>query len=218
MINYEIYNHLTLVIFSLFLFSSCTVTEVAQKTKNTFTSGAGYLKDKSIKAYGASKRALGIENSKKNPAKPMSVSKRKFDVLSDGTQVNLFVLTNANGMQVSLLDYGGTVKDIRVPDRDGKLKNVSLGFSNIKDYVEKSPYFGCITGRYANRIAKGKFSLGGKIIRSLPTMPQIIYMVAIKVLISSFGMPKSRSSVRESFSRGKVLMGRKVILGILIAK
>ena len=87
----------------------------------------------------------------------MSVSKRKFDVLPDGTPVNLYKMTNANGMQVSILDYGGTVKEILVPDRNGNLANVSLGFDNINDYIEKSPYFGCITGRYANRIAKENF-------------------------------------------------------------
>ena len=60
------------------------------------------------------------------------------------------------------MDYGATVKEILIPDRNGKFTNVSLGFSNLDDYRAKSPYFGCTTGRYANRIAQGKFTLDGK--------------------------------------------------------
>ena len=77
--------------FLLFLFvsilSSCVLTDFAHKTKNTFSDGATYLKDKSKKAYGASKRALGIEYANSNSIKPMSVSKRKFDDLPDGTEL-----------------------------------------------------------------------------------------------------------------------------------
>jgi len=60
------------------------------------------------------------------------------------------------------MTYGGTVVAINVPDKDGKLGDVALGFDTLGEYEEKSPYFGCITGRYANRIAKGKFALDGK--------------------------------------------------------
>ena len=79
-----------------------------------------------------------VKDDASNSSKPMSVSKRKFDVLPDGTPVNLYKMTNANGMQVSILDYGGTVKEILVPDRNGNLANVSLGFDNINDYIEKA--------------------------------------------------------------------------------
>ena len=151
-----------LILLSLSFQSGCTFSEVSQKTKGAFESSASYLKNSGKKAYKSSKRVLGFEEDVSKTLKPMSVSKRKFDVLPDGTQVNIYVMTNANGMQVSLLDYGGTVKEIRVPDRNGEFANVSLGFSKINDYVEKSPYFGCITGRYANRIAGGKFSLDGE--------------------------------------------------------
>jgi galactose mutarotase-like enzyme len=64
-------------------------------------------------------------------------------------------------MEVKILTYGGILQSIRVPDRHGRLANVTLGFDNLADYVAKSPYFGCITGRYANRIAKGQFQLNG---------------------------------------------------------
>ena len=82
--------------------------------------------------------------------------------MPDGAVVSKYTLSNANGMRVGILDYGGTVKEIFAPDRNGDFANVSLGFDNLNDYREKSPYFGCITGRYANRIAGGKFSLDGK--------------------------------------------------------
>ena len=152
-----------LAIFSFSLLNlSCSLSEISQKSKDTFSKSANYLKQTSQKAYQKTKEAFGQESAPAKSPKPMSVSKVKFGTLSDGTQVNLYIISNANGMYVSVLDYGGTVKDIYAPDRNGDFANVSLGFSNIKDYEEKSPYFGCITGRYANRIAKGKFSLNGK--------------------------------------------------------
>ena len=60
------------------------------------------------------------------------------------------------------MTYGGAIQSIMVPDRDGNMANVALGFDNIDQYVNESPYFGSITGRYANRIASGKFTLDGK--------------------------------------------------------
>ena len=63
-------------------------------------------------------------------------------------------------MEVKIITYGGIITSIKVPDRHGKMDNVALGFDNLQDYETKSPYFGCITGRYANRIAKGVFTLG----------------------------------------------------------
>ena len=63
-------------------------------------------------------------------------------------------------MSVQILTYGGVVHAIDVPDRDGKVANVALGFAKLEDYLTKSPYFGNITGRYANRIAGGDFSAG----------------------------------------------------------
>jgi len=65
-------------------------------------------------------------------------------------------------MKVMITDYGGTVTQIWAKDRNGIFKNVVLGYKSLEDYLEKSPYFGCITGRYANRIADGNFTLDGK--------------------------------------------------------
>mgnify|MGYP001396115194 FL=1 len=74
---------------------------------------------------------------------------------------DLYVLKNARGVEVEILTYGGIVRSIRVPDRNGEMANVVLGFKTAEEYRGAHPYFGCITGRYANRIAGGKFTLDG---------------------------------------------------------
>lgn len=88
--------------------------------------------------------------------------KQSYGKTSDGQQVDEYTLTNAHGMEVKLITYGGILTSIRVPDRNGTLENVTLGFDNLADYENKSPYFGSIIGRYGNRIAEGKFTLKGK--------------------------------------------------------
>jgi len=80
----------------------------------------------------------------------------------DGQPVERYTLTNETGMSVSILTYGGIIQSMIVPDRRGRLDNVVLGFDNLDEYVSKSPYFGAIVGRYANRIAGGRFELDGK--------------------------------------------------------
>jgi aldose 1-epimerase len=85
-----------------------------------------------------------------------------FGKTKDGTEVQLYTLTNANGMVVKITNYGGIVTEIHVPDREGKMADVALGYGGLEDYLAGSPYFGCITGRYANRIAKGMFRIEGK--------------------------------------------------------
>ena len=78
-----------------------------------------------------------------------------------GNEVLKYTLTNRKGMRVSILTYGGILQAIEVPGRRGRLTNVTLGFNNLDQYVNENPYFGNITGRYANRIANGQFSLNG---------------------------------------------------------
>lgn len=85
-----------------------------------------------------------------------------YGAMPDGTQVEQFTLTNKHGMVAKLISYGGTLTELQVPDKDGRLVDVVLGFDKLDDYRTKSPYFGCIAGRYANRIAKGRFTLDGK--------------------------------------------------------
>jgi aldose 1-epimerase len=81
----------------------------------------------------------------------------------DGQDVYEYTLTNTNKdpMEVKIITYGGIITSIKVPDRQRNMANVALGFDNLGDYETKSPYFGCITGRYANRIAEGQFTLDG---------------------------------------------------------
>src|SRR4030095_11359895 len=109
--------------------------------------------------------ALFATASASSAGPPPTITTASFGKLSTGpeagTQVDIYTLTNSRGMEVKILSYGGILQSIRVPDRHGRMANVTLGFDNIADYETKSPYFGCITGRYANRIALGKFQLNG---------------------------------------------------------
>lgn len=91
-----------------------------------------------------------------------SATSEPYGKTADGKPVELYTLTNDAGASVKFISYGGIITEINVPDRLGRLGNVVLGFKTLADYETKNPYFGCITGRYANRIAKGKFSLDGK--------------------------------------------------------
>ena len=92
----------------------------------------------------------------------MTIEKSPFGKTEDGTAVDLYTLTNDKGASVKITNYGGTVTSINVPDKDGKMGDVVCGFNSVEEYIKGSPYFGCITGRYANRIAKGKFTVDGK--------------------------------------------------------
>ena len=80
----------------------------------------------------------------------------------DGQAVQLFTLSNSHGMQVTVSNYGGILQRIDVPDRNGESANVALGFTNLDDYIQRSPFFGALVGRYGNRIAYGKFTLDGQ--------------------------------------------------------
>jgi aldose 1-epimerase len=91
-----------------------------------------------------------------------SLKKSTFGQLPDGQNVDLYTLTNASGMQVGIMNYGAIVVSLKVPDRQGKIADVVLGLDSFKEYLQKRPYFGAVVGRYANRIAHGKFSLEGK--------------------------------------------------------
>lgn len=81
----------------------------------------------------------------------------------DGQAITQYTITNPAGMQVSILNYGGTLTDIITPDKEGNKGNVILGFDSLSGYLQKgNPYFGSLIGRYGNRIANGKFTLDGK--------------------------------------------------------
>lgn len=93
-------------------------------------------------------------------AKP-HMTKTTFGETQDGQGVDLYTLTNRNGMEVAITNYGGRVASLLAPDRAGKVADIVLGFDDLKGYLEKNPYFGALVGRYANRIANGEFKLNG---------------------------------------------------------
>jgi aldose 1-epimerase len=92
----------------------------------------------------------------------MNLEKKLFGKTSDGAEVDLYSLTNANGLKVEIMTYGATLTSVETPDRDGKTANITLHLDSLDDYLKGHPFFGSIAGRYANRIAKGNFTLDGK--------------------------------------------------------
>jgi len=90
----------------------------------------------------------------------MNISKKAFGKTEDG-QVDLYTLVNDNGMKAEIMTYGGIIRSLEVPDRNGKLGDIVLGYDTVDEYVKATPYFGALIGRYGNRIAKGKFTLKG---------------------------------------------------------
>jgi len=89
------------------------------------------------------------------------VKKSAFGKTAEGQAVDLYALTNRNGIEVRITNYGGRVVSILVPDRQGKMGDVVLGFDNLDGYLGNNPYFGALVGRYANRIAQARFVLDG---------------------------------------------------------
>jgi len=94
--------------------------------------------------------------------KPGSTTKKPFGKTPDGQQVDLYVLTNKGGVEAAITTYGGAVVSLKVPDRNGKLGDVVLGYDSAEGYVNDKSYFGAIVGRYGNRIGHAQFSLDGK--------------------------------------------------------
>ena len=101
-------------------------------------------------------------STKKKITMPLvTIEKTDFGKTRDGISIDQFTLKNENGMELSAINYGGIITSWKAADRNGNYEDVVLGFNNITQYEEESPYFGAIIGRYANRIAKGKYELNG---------------------------------------------------------
>ncbi|MDC8786464.1 aldose epimerase family protein [Roseateles koreensis] len=96
------------------------------------------------------------------PTAAPSIHRREFGLMPDGRVVHEYTLDNGRGLRLSAINYGGIVTGLHVPDPQGRSANVVLGFDKLTDYLERNPHFGTIVGRYANRIAKGQFMLGGQ--------------------------------------------------------
>ena len=87
--------------------------------------------------------------------------KHRYGVTEDGREVDIYHLTNDDGIRVSILTFGGIIATLEVPDRTGRLANVVLGLASLDSYARVSPHFGAVVGRFANRIAGGRFTIDG---------------------------------------------------------
>ena len=107
--------------------------------------------------------SLGRCNNPKNDNKmrnnKVSVKKSFYGITKDNRKVDLYSFKIENGIEVDIINYGGIITSIKVPDKKGEIKDIVLGYNKLEDYITESPYFGSIVGRYGNRIAKGKFNL-----------------------------------------------------------
>lgn len=115
---------------------------------------------------------LAIPACKKEPVAPaggaadeggpaMKVTSELFGRLADGTAVDIYTLKNASGLEARVMTYGAILVSLKVPDRNGALADVNLGFDTLEGYLGTHPYFGAIIGRYGNRIARARFTLDG---------------------------------------------------------
>jgi aldose 1-epimerase len=104
--------------------------------------------------------APGVANAEQGGPE-MKIKREHFGRLADGTAVDIYTLTNASGLEARITTYGAILVSLKVPDRNGALADVNLGFDTLDGYVGTHPYFGAIIGRYGNRIAKARFTLDG---------------------------------------------------------
>jgi aldose 1-epimerase len=89
------------------------------------------------------------------------VTKAPFGSMLDGKEVFKYTLTNRNGLELTVINYGGIVVSLKAPDKTGTLADVVLGYDSLSSYIKGSPFFGALIGRYGNRIGKGKFTIDG---------------------------------------------------------
>ena len=109
-------------------------------------------------AWGAAAAALVAAT----PALGADASQSTFGKMPDGRSVPAVTLTNANGISAKVIALGATLQSVVMPDRDGKKADVALGYDNLSDYIDQPQYFGSTVGRFANRLAGGRFKLDGK--------------------------------------------------------
>lgn len=98
---------------------------------------------------------------RKHSTMQATLEKSPFGALPDGTPVDLYTLKNAHGITMKVMTYGAIITELHTPDRQGQLGDIVLGFDSLDAYLQGHPYFGAVVGRYANRIAKGRFTLEG---------------------------------------------------------
>ncbi len=91
-----------------------------------------------------------------------TIAQRPFGVTRNGVKIDEYTLSSGAGVTASIITWGGIIRSLQIPDRNGKIADIVLGFDQLSPYEERHPYFGTLTGRFANRIAKGSFTLEGK--------------------------------------------------------
>ncbi|MHC4440937.1 MAG: aldose epimerase family protein, partial [Planctomycetota bacterium] len=91
----------------------------------------------------------------------VSVKSKIFGKTEDGGEVTLYELINDNGLRATVMDYGAILVDLQVPDRNGKLADINLGFDELEPYIKRNPLFGAVVGRYAIRIENASFTIDG---------------------------------------------------------
>jgi len=111
--------------------------------------------------YGCEKKEAAPKGPGAKEESKMSIRKESFGQMPDGEQVDLYTLTNAHGLRARITNYGAILVSLEVPDKGGKLADVTLGYDTLDGYIKKSAFFGATVGRYANRIGKAKFVLDG---------------------------------------------------------
>ena len=105
---------------------------------------------------------ISCESTKKKENMSLfNINKEYFGKTTAGAIVDQYTLKNSNGMEVSIISYGGIITSWKAKDRNGNYRDIVLGFNNLSDYETSSPYFGALIGRYGNRINEGKFTLDG---------------------------------------------------------
>lgn len=134
-------------IYIIFIVVLLFTTNCSQKTSGTKTNNS---------------QANRKTNTSTTLQKPMKITKEAFGKTQEGTPVDLFTLTNGNGITVKLTNYGGIITSIITPDKNGQPGDIVLGADKLDDYLKGHPFLGNIVGRFGNRIAKGKFNLNGK--------------------------------------------------------
>lgn len=106
--------------------------------------------------------ALAFACSPSKTSEQAVVSRAPYGTMPDGTPVEEFTVVNKNKLQMKVITYGGIISSLSVPDKNGNIEDVVLGYDNLEGYLTPNPYFGAAIGRYGNRIAKGKFKLDDK--------------------------------------------------------
>lgn len=107
------------------------------------------------------KKEVNVSEDVSEKIDAVTISKQAYGVIVDSINVESYTLKNQHGMEVSIITYGGIITSLKVPNKQGEIEDVVLGYDSLAEYTKSSPYFGALIGRFGNRIEKGKFSLDG---------------------------------------------------------